>query len=82
MINDPELIKKIISQIESVPKNILDEAIMEVIEEDIYYNVLSELPQVSYRNEIFFNNNKLNAFELLHKNGTSYNSETILEGAA
>lgn len=35
MINDPELIKRIINQLENVPKSILDEAIMEVINEHI-----------------------------------------------
>lgn len=34
MINDPILISKIMNQVENVPKNILDEAIMEVIKEN------------------------------------------------
>ena len=32
MINNPELIKKITTQVENIPKEILDEAIKEVIE--------------------------------------------------
>lgn len=38
MINDPILISKIMNQIENVPKDILDEAIMEVIEENMEVN--------------------------------------------
>lgn len=47
MINNPELIKKIIDQIQNVPLNILDEAIKEVEEENLYIELIKQ-----YKNEI------------------------------
>ena len=47
MINNPELIKKIIDQIQNVLLNILDEAIKEVEEENLYIELIKQ-----YKNEI------------------------------
>lgn len=80
MINNPELIKKIIDQIQNVPLNILDEAIKEVEEENLYYERMKSITQIQYEEKTVYNDILYNyCFEFLHINGTSSNeTEEVL----
>lgn len=72
MINNPELIKKIIDQIQNVPLEILDEAINEVKEENLYCDRIKKFTQIQYEEKSFYIDILYNNFfEFLHTNWTS-----------
>ena len=73
MVNNPELINKIIKQLNNVPDNILDEVVNEILEEDKYFNAINEIPVTSYKQQVTFKEiSDLSYFNFLHINSTRY----------
>lgn len=85
MINNPELINRIINQLKNVPVNVLDEVVTEILEEDKCFDSINKIPIIEYKKQTLFKNaevsSDLSCFDFLHINRTKYSKIEIPEVA-